>query len=138
MDTATPLCIHVPLLVVHKRQSFVSVVKTRGHMKLNNGKNSSVYSQLPLNGHLSKTDTCSWSLPFLQSHPTLFKTDTSIKRTMDTFQADLGVKYLSKWTLISNKDSGNEIKITVHQRKQACLITGHIFDSSTNKCVCRN
>ena len=36
------------------------------------------YSQLPLNGHLYKTDTWSWSLPFLRSF-TL--TELSLRRT---------------------------------------------------------
>ena len=41
------------------------------------------FSQLPLNGHLSKTDTWCWSLPFF-SHFTV--TILPIRRTTGTFE----------------------------------------------------
>ena len=61
---------------------------TRHNLSMSNQWVIDGYSQLFLNGHLYKTDTWCWSRPLL-SHftiTTLYKTDTSIRRTTDTLK----------------------------------------------------
>ena len=60
------------------------LIKFKARIQLN-------FSQLSLNGHLYKTDTWCWSLPFLthftvQCNYTLYKTGTSLRQTTDTLE----------------------------------------------------